>query len=106
MPVSRLLILFAVVGPTVLSCLPTLDTTPAEVVDEIHAHLQPGAPREAVEWYLAQAGFHYSFDRFANRYQAIIRHPDSSFHAISIYIYLSPEGFFERAEARDSYTFP
>ncbi len=89
----------------VSGCLPTLDTTPEKVEAEITAALKPGDSAEAIETYLRKRELEFSYDRFANRYQAIIRHPDSNFHAITIHILLDAQKRFAAVEADDSYTF-
>ena len=84
--------------------VPTLDVTTAEVLNQIEASLGPGDSSERIEAYFAQRGLGASFDRFQQRYQSIIRHPDSNYHAIVIYVYVDEDRRFTRAEAYDTYT--
>ena len=85
-------------------CVPTLDVTPSEVLDRIESSLRPGDNAEKIEAYFDQQQLDASFDRFNQRYQSIIRHPKSNYHAIVIYIYVDEERRFTRAEAKNSYT--
>jgi hypothetical protein len=92
--------LFALQG-----CFPTLDTTPQEIEANINASLLPGDSSLKIEEYLASQKLESSYDEYNNRYQGIIRHPDSNFHAITFHIYVDDNKAFIRAEANDSYTF-
>jgi hypothetical protein len=87
-------------------CSRSPDTTPQEVEAELLAALGHGASTQAIESYLRQRKLPFSYDRFSNRYQSIIRDPDSDAHAISIYISLDTDGRFAGVEVRDSYTMP
>lgn len=91
---------------TLVGCSGGLDTTPEAVEAEISAALHKGADAEAIERYLEQRNLAYSYDRFSNRYQAIIRDPESNAHAITIHILLDDQKRYEDVEARDSYTLP
>ena len=87
-----------------LGCLSTLDTTPDEVEAKINSSLKPGDSAELIEKYFDEEGLGLSYDRFANRYNSIIRHPKSNYHAITIDVYVDEEKRFIRVEANDSYT--
>ena len=101
----RLIIVFLLsIGLLMSGCFPKLDITPEKVEAEISSALKPGDNSEAIEGYLQKRGLAFSYDRFANRYQAIIRHPESDFHAITIHILLDSEKHFKGVEANDSYT--
>lgn len=78
--------------------------TPSEVVTQIEASLRPGDSSEKIEAYFTQQELSASFDRSQQRYQSIIRHPESNYHAIVVYVYVDKERRFTRAEANDSYT--
>ena len=95
---------FILLSASACACGPTLDVTPSEVVSQIEASLGPGDNSEKIEAYFAEQELGASFDRFNQRYQSIIRHPDSNYHAIVIYVYVDKEHRFTRAEANDSYT--
>jgi hypothetical protein len=81
-------------------------TTPVEVEADLLEALGHGADAQVIEAHLRERKLPFSYDRFANRYQSIIRDPDSDAHAITIYIRLDPDGRFAGVEARDSYTMP
>ena len=89
-----------------VGCSRSLDTTPEEIEAELLAALGQGANTEAIESYLRERKLPFSYDRFSNRYQSIIRDPNSDAHAITIYISLDAEGRLAGVEARDSYTMP
>jgi hypothetical protein len=98
-----LLLLLATFGA--LGCAPTLDIEPETVEADIASVLEPGASAEEIETCLRERGLTFSYDRFQNRYQSIIRHPKSNFHAITIVVHLDERRKFKSVEARDSYTF-
>lgn len=103
---ARLVFVFLLsVGLLMSGCLPKLDVTPEKVEAEISSVLKPGDNAEAIEGYLRKRGLEFSYDKFSNRYQAIIRHPESNFHAITIHILLDSQKRFTGVEANDSYTF-
>ena len=85
-------------------CGPKLDISPQEVQTSIEAALSLGDDRSKIESYFEEQGLPFSYDRFSSRYQSIIRHPDSNFHAIVIYVNVDEEQRFLSAEAHDSYT--
>ena len=105
--ISKILIHTSFVISLVLlqGCMQTLDVTPAEVTSEINAQLKSGDSAFKIEDYFKSKGLSASFDAYSNRYQSIIRHPDSNFHAITIYIYVDNDKNFKSVEANDSYTF-
>jgi len=88
------------------SCGPTLEVTPSDVVAQINSSLVPGDGSEEIEAYFESRELDASFDRSSQRYQGIITHPDSNYHAIVIHIYVDERRRFVRAEARHSYTAP
>ncbi len=104
---SRFIGFFSLVAAsTVVGCFGGLDTTPEAVEAEISAALHKGASPEAIERYLEQRNLTFSYDRFTNRYQSIIRDPESDAHAITIYVLLDDQKRYADVEARDSYTLP
>lgn len=86
-------------------CFPTLERTPEKVVADISSTLKLGDPAETIEAYFREHGLQFSYNRVDNKYQAIIRHPDSNFHAISIHVLLDSQKRYAGVEANDSYTF-
>lgn len=89
----------------VAGCFPTLETTPEQVEAEVSSALRPGASSEAIEAFLKAKGLEFSYDQHTNSYRAIIRHPESNFHAISIQISVDDQKRYLKVEASDSYTF-
>lgn len=88
-----------------VGCFPTLDVTPVEVERQFRVALKPGDSAEVIEQYLHGRGLTGSYDNYQSRYQSIIRHPDSEFHAIVIYIFVDKQKKLIKVEANDSYTF-
>ena len=82
-----------------------VDTTPHEVVSKINNGLKQGDSSQTIEEYLASQKLDASYDGFSSRYQGIIRHPNSNFHAIVFYINVDKNKTFVNVEAHDSYTF-
>lgn len=104
---SRFIGCFALVAAsTLVGCSGGLDTTPEAVEAEVSAALHEGASADAIERYLEQKNLTFSYDRFANRYQSIIRDPESDAHAITIYVLLDDQRRYVDVEVRDSYTTP
>jgi hypothetical protein len=81
-------------------------TSAQQVRVELQASLKPGDSDAAIQQFFKQRGLGFSYDRFSNRYQSIIREPNSNFHAVVIYINVDREKRFVSGEARDSYTAP
>lgn len=90
--------------PLIAACAPTLDVTAEEVEHRINEELKAGDGADEIEAYFKNEGLSVSYDEFNSRYQSIIRHPESNYHAITIYIYVDKDGNFVKAEANDSYT--
>ena len=88
-----------------IGCFRTLDVTPADVEKQINAALKPGDSAETIEQYFSGRGLGYSYNKRESRYKSIIRHPDSNFHAIVIYVWVDKQKKFVKAEAHNSYTF-
>jgi hypothetical protein len=85
-------------------CPPFVSTTLEEVRAQFEKKVKPGDEKQNVEKALAQIGIAYSWDGFSERYQGIIRHPNSNFHAIVIHVYVDGEAKYERIEIEDSFT--
>jgi len=66
--------------------------------------LEVGDEATKIESALTSVGATYSWDRFQDRYQGIIRHPSSSFHAITISVYVDEQRRFKSIEVNDSFT--
>ena len=66
-----------------------------------------GASSYEVEAFFKRHNIGYSYDRFYQRYQAIIRDVDDSWivdQAVIIYVYVDEEKSFVSSEVRDSFT--
>lgn len=85
-------------------CFSTLDATTEQVEAEFSSALKPGAPSPEIEAYFQSRSLGFSYDQFSNRYQSIIRHPDSNFHAITIHVLLDQQKRYVSVDAEDSYT--
>ncbi|MET0987699.1 MAG: hypothetical protein ABW034_20070 [Steroidobacteraceae bacterium] len=99
------LLLFATAS-TMSGCSQGLETSPEAVEAEISAALPKGADAVAIEKYLEQRSLAFTYDRFANRYQSIIRDPESDARAITIDILLDAQKRFAGVDARESHTLP
>jgi ankyrin repeat protein len=80
-----------------------------EVRDLIAEEIVLGASSEAIEQFFEKHQITYSFDRFANRYQAIIRDVATGpgvDQAIVIHVHVDEDRRFLGAEVRDSFTAP
>jgi len=97
--------LFVLFTLLMVACLPALDVTASEVEQRINRELQPGDQAEKIEAYFKKEGIPAAYDSFRSRYQSSLRHPDSHYHVITIYVYVDTERNFIKAEAHDSYTF-
>jgi hypothetical protein len=90
---------------TLVGCV--IDLPAASHVDrELRAILTEGDARPKIEEGLAKQGIPYSYDRFTDRYQGIIRSKKSDFRAVVVYVYLDSAGRLARMEVIDSFTGP
>jgi hypothetical protein len=79
-------------------------TTKEKVSAAISRELQAGAMAEDIEEFFKQNGIEYSWDPVAERYQALA--PVSTYHDVTIQVYVDADRRFLRAEVHDSYTAP
>jgi len=100
------LLVLAISGAYVGGCGQSLDISPAEVQSEIEQILVRGVDSTTIESYFEEKELPISYDKHANRYQSIIRHPESDFHAIVIYVNVDKDMHLVSVEAHDSYTAP
>ena len=80
-----------------------------EIKRLIAEELYVGASSEAIEAFFERHGILYSYDEFADRYQAIIRDVSGDApldQAVSIYVYIDENGDFEGSEVVDVFTAP
>jgi hypothetical protein len=83
------------------------ETKAEEVRQLIASELQIGAEALTIEAFFKRHDIAFSYDRFAQRYQAIIRDVASApkvDQAIIIYIYVDDQKRFARSEVNDSFT--
>ena len=104
--IRSIVLLLLATASALSGCSRGLETTPEAVEAEISAALPMGADAVAVEKYLEHRNLAFTYDRLSNRYQSIIRDPESDAHAITIHIFLDAQKRFAGLDARDSYTLP
>jgi len=85
-------------------CPPFVKTSVEGIKAEFKNKVTLGESKEAIEKAFNEMGLTYSWDRFQNKYNAIIRHPDSNFHAITIKVFVDENGKFKEIMVRDSFT--
>ena len=77
-------------------------------IDELRARFDEevnvGDSPELIKSALQNIGVSYSWDGITGRYQGVIRHPESQFHAISVLVYTDEKGNYKHIEVRDSFT--
>ena len=69
----------------------------------IESDLPPGASAEDIEVFLTRHEILFSYDRFQNRYQGIVRIDRGS--GVSVYLYVDSNKRFVRGEAQTYFTF-
>ncbi len=78
-----------------------------EVRQLIAAELQVGSDAQEIVDFFERHNISYSYDRFSNRYQAVIRDVSPVLdQAVVIHVYVDREKSFQRAEVQDSFTAP
>lgn len=78
-----------------------------EVRQLIAAELQVGAEAREIEAFFDRHNITYSYDRFNQSYNGIIRDVSPVLdQAVVIRVYVDEEKHFQRAEVRDSFTAP
>lgn len=85
------------------------ETKAEEVRQLIAAELELGASSELIEEFFEKNAITYSYDRFASRYQAIIRDIATGpgvDQAVVIHVKVDDQRRFVSAEVRDSFTAP
>ena len=85
------------------------ETKANEVRELISKELAHGASSEAIEQFFDRHEITYSFDRFTNRYQAIIRVVATGpgvDQAVVIRVHVDEQRRFLGAEVQDSFTAP
>ncbi len=85
-------------------CPPFVGIKMGELREQFNSKVKRGDDPEIIEKTLKELGVGYSWDRFLDRYQGIIRHPNSDFHAITVFVYLDESGKYKDIEINDSFT--
>ena len=85
-------------------CPPFVNLSLQELEKSFLEQVEIGAPASIIELALDELGVTYSWDRFQQRYQGIIRHTSSSFHAITFHVYVDDQGGFKDIQINDSFT--
>ena len=80
--------------------------TAAQVQNDLRSALKAGDSSEKIEAFFRNRSLTTSYDKYAHRYQSIIRSPTSNFRAVVIYVNVDSERRFLSAEAHDSFTMP
>ncbi len=88
--------------------LMNINKTKAEEVRGLIANeLNVGSSTHEIEEFFIRHKIDYSYDRFAHRYQGIIRDVDDSRvidQAVIVHIYVDEENSFSSSEVSDSFT--
>ena len=72
----------------------------------MNAALKPEDSAAAIETFLRSRGWPFTYARYLNRYQSVIRDPGGFFRGeIAIFAYLDSQKRFQRVEAIEVYTF-
>jgi hypothetical protein len=100
---STIVLALALVG-----CSDASDVTKADDVEkQLNATLKVGASINEVESTLGRLNIEHSFDKYASRYQGIIRNTGGPMdHAVVVYVYMDDNGKLTMVETHDSYTGP
>jgi len=77
-----------------------------DVESNFRTALKPGDSAEKIEEYFQSQQLGFSFDKYQDRYQSIIRSPSTDFHAIVIFVNVDAEKRFKSVQVQDSYTGP
>jgi hypothetical protein len=78
----------------------------AQVQVELNSSLTPGDSHQQIEAVLTAKKIGFTYDKYANRYQGIIRNESSYFRAVVVYVRVDADRRFLSAEAHDTYTAP
>lgn len=77
-----------------------------KIYDVINSKLNSESSKSQVEDFIKEMNWEYSYDRHAHRYQATFKRSPSSKvknSSVGIYIYIDPNGKFEKAVVESSY---
>lgn len=88
------------------ACPPFVDASLTELQHQFTQRVASGSPSDQIESALYELGVEFSWNKYSSTYQGILRHPESSFHAIRIRVFVDAVQRFERIEIEDSFTAP
>ena len=93
---------------SLVGCSSAEDEPSAEKIEQqLVGALHTDATKTEVEAVLNSLNIEHSFDKYASRYQGVIRNTGGPMdHAIVVYVYMDENGKFRSVEAHDSYTGP
>jgi hypothetical protein len=97
------------IGLSASACSEENQMTAEEVKSTIGRELAQGASADAIERFFTTHKLQYTYDRFAKRYQSVIRDASADPNvdqAIVIHVYVDDSKTFVRGEVRDSFTYP
>ena len=106
-PKQLLLSIAILMAVSTTACGAERKMTSGEVRSSIEQTLGVGSSAADIELFFREHNLPSTYDRFAKRYQSIIRDVSDDpnvDHAIVIYIYVDDAKTFTRAEVRDSFT--
>ena len=86
------------------ACPPFVDASLSELRHHYDQRFASGASSDQIESALSQLGIEFSWNKYTSTYQGILRHPESTSHAIRVKVFVDAEERFERIEFEDSFT--
>ena len=89
---------------SLFGCEQKAESTSEQIEANIVQTLKVGDDAKAIENYLNSQNIPFTYDKYTNRFQGIIRDEDSSLHAITISIVLDNQQRYVNVEVNDSYT--
>ncbi|MBW3532296.1 hypothetical protein [Shewanella sp. NKUCC06_TVS] len=95
------IVLFFIVS--LFGCEQKAESTSKQVEANIVQALKVGDDAKAIENYLNSQKIQFSYDKYTNRFQGIIRDQNSNLHAITISIVLDNQQRYVNVEVNDSY---
>jgi len=87
-----------------VACGPDIGARSQQIKSEFESSLKPGDSYTKIEQYLDAKGLDFTYDKYAGRYQSIIRYKESDFQAIIIYVYVDNHRNYLRLEVLESFT--
>ena len=85
-------------------CPGFVDIELSDLEKKFNLEVKKGDSTEKIEAALNKLNINFSWDKYSGRYHGIIRHPNTNFHAIVVYIYLDRSNGFSKIDIHDSFT--